>query len=57
MHQPEVPEYYTVKKGDTLTSICYIRYGDTARLGELESVNGLTNPDDIREGQQLVLPQ
>ncbi len=55
--QPETPEYYTVKRGDTLTSICYTRYGDVARLTELENVNALTNPDDIREGQQLVLPQ
>lgn len=51
-----VPQYYTVKKGDTLTGICRKIYGSSGLMEEIQRLNGLTEPDDIREGQQLVLP-
>lgn len=51
------PTYYTVKKGDTLLQICRSVYGSTDRLAEIEALNGLTDPDAIYEGQQLILPQ
>ncbi len=52
-----VPQYYTVRKGDTLTAICRRIYGTSGRLGQLRQMNGLTETDVIWEGQQLVLPQ
>lgn len=51
------PTYYTVKKGDTLLQICRNLYGSTDRLEEIETLNNLTDPDAIYEGQQLILPQ
>ncbi len=51
------PTYYTVKKGDTLLQICRSIYGSADRLEEIETLNGLTDADEIYEGQQLILPQ
>lgn len=50
------PEYYTVKEGDTLTSICKQIYGSTDRLKELKECNNLENVDDLRVDQKLLLP-
>lgn len=50
------PEYYTVKAGDTLTSICRQIYGSTDRLKELKECNNLENADDLRVDQKLLLP-
>ena len=50
------PEYYTVKAGDTLTSICKQIYGSTERLKELKECNNLENADDLRVDQKLLLP-
>lgn len=50
------PEYYTVKSGDTLTSICRQIYGSTDRLKELKECNNLENADDLRVDQKLLLP-
>lgn len=44
---------YTVKKGDTLTSIAK-KFNTT--VGELVSSNGLKNPDIIYGGQVLKIP-
>ena len=52
----DIPEYYTVKEGDTLTGICKHVYGSTEKLEELAEVNELENSDDIRVGQKLLLP-
>jgi len=50
------PEYYVVKVGDTLTSICNKVYGSTEKLKELKEYNQLENADDIRVDQKLLLP-
>lgn len=52
----ETPEYYIVKKGDTLTSICKTIYGSTEKLDEIIESNQLENADDIRVNQKLLLP-
>ena len=52
----DIPEYYTVKEGDTLTGICKHVYGSTEKLEVLAEVNELENSDDIRVGQKLLLP-
>jgi LysM repeat protein len=51
------PVSYTVQKGDTLLEICRKQYGSADRLKEVEQVNGITDPDAIYVGQQLLLPQ
>jgi nucleoid-associated protein YgaU len=48
---------YIVQKGDTLLGICRQQYGTADRLEEVEQLNGITDPDAIYVGQQLLLPQ
>ena len=48
---------YTVQKGDTLIGICIRRYGSDARVAEICSLNNITNPDDIKEGEKIFIPQ
>ena len=50
------PVSYTIKRGDTLIGICMARYGSDERLAEICSFNGITNPDDIKVGQKILLP-
>lgn len=50
------PEYYTVKAGDTLTSISLALYGSTDKIQEIVSINQMENSDDIHVGQKLRLP-
>ncbi len=47
------PLVYTVKDGDTLSSIA-LTYGVSVQ--DIISANGLTNPDILTIGQQLVIP-
>lgn len=54
--EPE-PVSYTVKKGDTLIGICLARYGSDARVAEICSLNNINNPDDIKVGEKILLPQ
>jgi LysM repeat protein len=56
---PEVqePVSYIVQKGDTLLGICRLQYGSADRLEEVEQLNGITDPDAIYVGQQLLLPR
>lgn len=50
------PVKYVIQKGDTLTSICMLRYGTDDRLQEVCAMNGIRNPDDIKEGAKILLP-
>ncbi|MCY2958723.1 MAG: LysM peptidoglycan-binding domain-containing protein [Planctomycetota bacterium] len=50
--------HHIVQKGDSLSKICAAAYG-TARRDVVEAVaraNGLSNPEAVRIGQQIVLP-
>lgn len=45
---------YTVKKGDTLSKIG-VKYGVT--VPELAKANGIINPNLIKVGQVLIIPE
>jgi len=52
------PEYqtYVIKRGDTLGKINSSYYGDTNRIKEICTLNGIENPDNICYGQKIILP-
>lgn len=50
-------EAYTIKRGDTLIGICVKRYGSDTRVSEICSLNNIENPDDIKVGEKIFLPQ
>lgn len=50
------PVSYTIKRGDTLIGICIAKYGSDEKVAEVCSFNGITNPDDIKVGQKILLP-
>ncbi len=51
-----VARYYEVKRGDTLYLISQKIYGDTAHVKKICEINQITNPDNIRYGQKIILP-
>ena len=48
---------YIVRKGDTMTDICIRQYGSDARVAEVCALNNINDPDDIKEGEKIFLPQ
>lgn len=48
---------YTVVKGDHLWGIAVRAYGDGYQWAKIAQANGLTDPDLIHVGNQLVLPR
>lgn len=54
--EPE-PVSYTVRRGDTLIGICLARYGSDARVAEICTLNNISNPDNIKVGEKILLPQ
>ena len=51
------PVSYTIQKGDTLIGICTAKYGSDVRVAEICALNNISNPDDIKIGQKILLPQ
>lgn len=51
------PVSYTIQRGDTLIGICMSRYGSDQRVAEICQLNNISNPDDIKVGQKILLPQ
>ena len=51
-----VARYYEVERGDTLYMISKKIYGDTAHVKKICEMNEITDPDDIRYGQKIILP-
>ena len=47
---------YVVKKGDSLSKIAKLLYGDSKKFKEIAMANNITNPNKIRVGQVLVIP-
>lgn len=50
------PTAYTIKKGDTLIGISLRNYGSNTKVPEICALNGITDPDDIKIGQEILLP-
>lgn len=54
--QASTPQYYVVRRGDTLRTICYDIYGDYSRVDEICRRNNIDDPNNILYGQKLLLP-
>lgn len=52
----DTPVYYTVKEGDTLTSISLSVYRTTKYVDKIIEANNLENGDDIYVGQKILIP-
>ncbi len=51
------PQYYTVKKGDSLYSISKLVYGDINMIDKIREANHMSDTDEnITIGQRLILP-
>lgn len=50
------PVSYEIQKGDTLIGICIRTYGSDDRISEICSLNNISNPDNIKIGQKILLP-
>ena len=50
------PTAYTIRKGDTLIGISLRNYGSNTKVSEICALNGITDPDDIKIGQEILLP-
>lgn len=48
--------YYTVKKGETLTSICIAVYQSDQMVPAIKEANGIEDGDKIYPGQEIYLP-
>lgn len=48
--------YYTVKKGETLTSICIAVYQSDLMVPAIKEANGIEDGDKIYPGQEIYLP-
>ena len=51
------PVSYVVQYGDTLSAICWKVYGDDAMLEQVCKMNDIDNPDNIKVGEKILLPQ
>ncbi len=51
------PVSYTIRRGDTLIGICLRNYGSDVKVAEICELNQIANPDDIKVGQKILLPQ
>ncbi len=50
------PVTYTIRRGDTLIGISLRNYGSDARVSDICALNQITDPDDIKVGQKILLP-
>ncbi len=51
-----LPQYYTVQNGDTLSSISFKMYNSVGYVAELMEANGFGEADEIHEGDQIIIP-
>lgn len=53
------PEYYEIKKGDTLSAIAKRQYGDASKWQTIYNANKdiIKNPDLIHPGQKIKIPK
>jgi len=50
------PQRYTVRPGDTLSKISKYFYGDANKYPQIAKANNLDDPDQIKTGQELLIP-
>ena len=50
-------QIYIVQSGDNLSKISKYFYGNANKYMDIAKANGLSDPDKIRAGQQLTIPQ
>ena len=48
---------YVIQPGDTLTAISVRQYGTDIRVADICNLNKISNPDDIKQGQVIMLPR
>ncbi len=53
----EVPDTYTVEKGDNLGSISFKFYGTTKMIDKIMEINDMDNPDTLFYGKVIKLPK
>ena len=54
--ETEGGETYIVESGDTLASIAAEQYGDASLDDFLAEANGITDPESLAVGQELIIP-
>lgn len=54
---PSGVRQYTIRRGDTLSSICEKQYGSISRIDEVCRLNGISPEDIIYAGQKILLPE
>ena len=47
---------YTIQAGDTLSAVALKYFGDAGKYKDISHYNNLSNPDDIKVGQQIRIP-
>ena len=47
---------YSIKRGESLSAICVKNYGNLSKMKEICELNNISNPDNIVEGQKILLP-
>ncbi len=52
----DIPDYYIVEKGDSLSYISRKFYGDDSKIDEIMALNGITNSNKIYYGKKISLP-
>jgi nucleoid-associated protein YgaU len=53
----DTPKYYTVKAGDTLSSISFSMYHSILYVDNIMEANNMKNGDDIYVGQTIIIPE
>lgn len=51
-----LPRYYVVQNGDTLSSISFKMYNSVGYVAELMEANGFGEADEIHEGDRIMIP-
>lgn len=51
-----ITRYYEIERGDTLYTISVEIYGDISKVQEICELNQISDPDNIRYGQKIILP-
>lgn len=51
-----LPQYYIVQNGDTLSSISFKMYNSVGYVAELMEANGFEESDEIHEGDRILIP-